>query len=88
MIEKPTLEKITYLFSQEGNGNGSTEEYEELEIQSKKSLDLQKEIASRMVSKKTLRKNFNDDSLSIFLEDSFDMLNYQAFTRKLKKGIK
>ncbi len=63
-------------------------EYEELEIQSKKSLDLQKEIASRMVSKKTLRKNFNDDSLSIFLEDSFDMLNYQAFTRKLKKGIK
>jgi hypothetical protein len=38
MIDKPKLEKCSFTFNQEGNCNGTTEEYEELIIECQSSL--------------------------------------------------
>ena len=62
MIEKPTLEKITYLFSQEGNGNGSTEEYEELEISVEGSCECVSEHGGFLVIRSGTGWSINDAS--------------------------
>lgn len=52
-MDKPILGKITYEFSQEGNTDGTTAEYEELNIEVEGCFDILKEGGYMVIRTKT-----------------------------------
>ena len=72
MTEKPKLEKCSFTFSQEGNCNGTTDEFEELVIECESSLGIDRDEGCFYVFKTSTgwsMENAND------LQGLFDRIN-------------
>lgn len=72
-MEKPVLDKIVYRFYQDGNTDGTTDEYEELEI-TVEGIDIEKE-GGYLVLRTSTGWSINDN------EELSSLIN------KVKKGI-
>ncbi len=72
MTEKPKLEKCSFTFSQEGNCNGTTDEFEELVVECESSLGIDRDGGCFYVFKTSTgwsMENAND------LQCLFDRIN-------------